>query len=178
MAQHAGERRVASTLLGVTTVSGVRKHVLASANLFVGATNFIVLALPERYSVGATINPPEVAGTHPARGATWVLDGRCSHYVRDTSSRASLELLVRSWRGESRSPKWSSDAREIVIAQHEARLATDAIRVGFPRRRTMARLRAAWACERTKRSLELELLGPEDADLSSIVEALLLSECH
>lgn len=158
--------------------SGVRKHVLASANLFIGASNFIVLALPERYNVGGTINPPEVAGTHAARGAAWVLDGQCSHYIRDAASRSSLELLVRSWRGEERAPKWGAGAREIVIAQHDARLATDAIRVGFPRRRTMARLRAAWSCERTKRSLELELLGPDGTDLSPLAEALLLSECH
>jgi hypothetical protein len=162
----------------VTTVSGVRKHVLASANLFIGASNFIVLALPDRYNVGGTINPPEVAGTHAARGAAWVLDGRCSHYVRDSTSRTSLELLVQSWRGETRAAKLSGDVREIVIAQHDARLATDAIRVGFPRRRTMARLRAAWSCERTKRSLELELLGPDGMDLSAIAEAILLSECH
>ncbi|HEY6957190.1 MAG TPA: hypothetical protein VI814_00015 [Candidatus Limnocylindria bacterium] len=162
----------------MTTVSGVRKHVLASANLFIGASNFLVIALPERYNIGGTINPPEVAGTHAARGAAWVLDGRCSHYVRDTSSRTSLEILVQSWRGETRSPKWMGEAREIVIAQHDARLATDAIRVGFPRRRTMARLRAAWSCERTKRSLELELLGPEDVDLSPIADAIVLSECH
>lgn len=162
----------------MTTASSVRRHVLASANLFIGASNFLVLALPDRYNVGGTINPPEVAGTHPARGAAWVLDGRCSHYLRDTASRTSLELLVRSWRGESRSPKWWGDAREIVVAEHEARLVTDAIRVGFPRRRTMARLRAAWSCERTKRSLELELLGPDGTDLSPIADAILLSECH
>jgi hypothetical protein len=66
----------------------------------------------------------------------------------------------------------------VVIWQHDARLSTDAIRVGFPRRRTMARLRAAWSCERTKRSLELELLGPDDVDLAPIAEAILLSECH
>ncbi len=163
----------------MTTVpSGVRKHVLASANLFLGASNFMVLALPERYNVGQTINPPEVAGTHPARGAAWVLDGRCSHWVRDAQTKSSLELLVQSWRGEGRSPKWWADAREIVVAQHDARLVFDAIRVGFPKRRTLARLRAAWSCERTKRSLEVELLGPEDVDLSQIADALLLSECH
>lgn len=155
-------------------------HVLASANLLLGASNFMVLALPDRYTIGATINPAEVAGTHPARGAAWVLDGRCSHYVRDVDAKTALELLVRSFRGESRVPKWyaGQDARAIVVAQHDARLVTDAIRVGFPRRRTMTRLRAAWSCERTKRSLEVELLGPDALDLGPIAEALLLSECH
>lgn len=156
----------------------VRKHVLASANLLLGASNFIVLALPERYNVGATINPAEVAGTHAARGAAWVLEGRCSHFLRDAETRASLELLVRSWRGEGRSTKWGPDARAVVVAQHDAQLVTDAIRVGFPRRRTMTRLRVAWSCERTKRSLEVELLGPDALDLDPIAEALLLSECH
>lgn len=156
----------------------VRKHVLASANLLLGASNFMVLALPEQYSIGATINPAEVAGTHAARGAAWVLDGRCSHFVRDPRTKVSLELLVQAWRGEGREPKWSSGARRIVVAQHDAQLSTDAIRVGFPRRRSMARLRAAWSCERTKRSLEVELLGPDDVDLTPIAEAILLSECH
>ena len=163
----------------MTTVpSGVRKHVLASANVFLGASNFIVIALPERYNVGGTINPPEVAGTHPARGAAWVLDGRCSHYVRDPQTKSALELLVQSWRGESRAPKWLADARSAMVDEHDARVLTDAIRVGFPRRRTLTRLRAAWSCERTKRSIEVELLGPEDVDLSAIADALLLSECH
>lgn len=159
---------------------GIRMHVLASANVFLGASNFMIVALPARYSVGQTINPAEVAATHPARGAAWVLDGRCSHYLRDTENKRSLELLVVASRGERNAPKWSasSDARGIVLAQHDARLLVDAIRVGFPRRRTMARLRAAWACERTKRSLEVELLGTDDANLGPIAEALLLSECH
>src|SRR5512142_2242928 len=115
----------------MTTVpSGVRKHVLASANVFLGASNFIVIALPERYNVGSTINPPEVAGTHPARGAAWVLDGRCSHYVREAGTKAALELLVQSWRGEARLPKWESAARSTMVAEHDARLIIDAIRVG------------------------------------------------
>ena len=165
----------------MTTIpSGVRKHVLASANVFLGASNFIVLALPERYNVGGTINPPEVAGTHPARGAAWVLDGRCSHYLRDARTKTSIELLVQSWRGEARAPKWyvSSEARGVLVAEHDARLIADAIRVGFPRRRTMTRLRAAWSCERTKRSLEIELLASADIELDAIAEAILLSECH
>lgn len=161
-----------------TIPTGVRKHALASANLLLGASNFIVLALPERYNVGATINPPEVAGTHAARGAAWVLDGRCSHWVRDTETKASIELLVQSWRGEARSPKWAGDARGVVIAQHDAGILADVIRVGFPRRRTMTRLRAAWSCERTKRSLEIELLAPANFDLTAIADALQLSECH
>lgn len=158
--------------------AGVRKHVLASANLFIGASNFIIIALPERWSVGGTINPPEVAGTHPARGAAWVLDGRCSHYLRDSLTKTSLELLVLSFRDAKRAPKWYGEGRDIVVAQHDARVMTDAIRVGFPRRRGMARLRAAWSCERTKRALEVEILAPDGSDLGPIVEALLLSECH
>ncbi len=159
---------------------GIRRHVLASANILLGASNLVVIALPDRYSVGQTINPAEVAGTHPARGAAWVLDGRCSHYLRDSQTRESLELLVVSRRGEGSVPKWfgSSDTRPLVVAQHDARLMVDEIRVGFPRRRPMARLRAAWSCERTKRALEIELLGPHDADLAPIAEAFALAECH
>src|SRR5512132_1301064 len=102
-------------------------HVLASANVFLGASNFMVLALPDRYNVGQTINPAEVAGTHPARGAAWVLDGRCSHYLRDSQSKQSLELLVVSRRGEAAVPRWfgSTDTRALIVAQHEARLLFD-----------------------------------------------------
>lgn len=159
---------------------GIRMHVLASANIFLGASNFMVLALPDRYNVGQTINPAEVAGTHPARGAAWVLDGRCSHYLRDSQSKQSLELLVVSRRGETAVPRWfgSTDTRALIVAQHDARLLFDEIKVGFPRRRAMARLRAAWSCERTKRALEVELLGPHDADLAAIADALTLAECH
>ena len=155
-------------------------HVLASANVFLGASNFVVIALPDRYTVGQTINPAEVAGTHPARGAAWVLDGRCSHYLRDGQTRQSLELLVVTRRGEASVPRWyaSSEARRLVVAQHEARMLFDEIRVGFPRRRSMARVRAAWSCERTKRALEVELLGPHDADLTPIADAFALAECH
>ncbi len=163
-----------------TAPSNVRKHVLASANILLGASNFMIIALPERYTVGQTINPAEVAGTHPARGAAWVLDGRCSHFLRDAQTRQSLELLVVTRRGETAVPRWyaSSDTRPLLVAQHDARLLFDEITVGFPRRRAMARLRAAWSCERTKRALEVELLGPHDADLAAIAEAFSLAECH
>lgn len=158
---------------------GIRMHVLASANVLLGASNFMVIALPDRYTVGQTINPSEVAGTHPARGAAWVLDGRCSHYLRDTETKMSLELLVVTRRGENAVPRWYSSAeRSLVVAQHDARLMQDEIRVGFPRRRTLSRLRAAWSCERTKRALEVELLGPHDADLAPIADAFTLAECH
>ena len=160
-------------------IPGVRKHVLASANLFLGASNFMILALPERYVVGGTINPSEVAGTEQARGAKWVLDGRCSHYLRDPAANRSLELLIVADRGERR-PGWSTDegAGSALFAEHEGGYRLDAIRTGFPRRRTMGRLRAWWPCERTHRTLHLEVLAPEGVDLGPISESVRLSECH
>ncbi len=159
---------------------GVRKHVLASANIFLGASNFIVIALPERYAVGQTINPAEVAGTQQARGAAWVLDGRCSHYLREAGSAGALELLVLSERGEARMPKWAGAPGVVArrFAEHEGGQLEDTIRVGLTRRRTMPRLRAWWSCERTKRTLQVELVGPAGSDLSTIGDTLLLSECH
>lgn len=153
-------------------------HVLASSNLLLGASNFMVLALPERYSIGQTINPAEVGGTHQARGAAWVLDGRCSHFIRDTTG-PSLEVLVVSDRGQ-RVPRWDrSDGLSITsVAEHEARLGIDQIRVGFPRRRTMERLRAWWPCERTNRTVQVEIVGPEGVDLAAVAAVLPRSECH
>lgn len=158
--------------------AGVGKHVLASANFFLGATNFVVIALPDRYVVGQTINPPEVAGSHPARGAAWVLDGRCSHYLRDAERGPSLELLVLTWRGLKPPPRWAESTVALRVDQHEAQLLIDEIRVGFPRRRPMVRLRAWWPCERTERTLQLEILGPDGTDLGPIAATLSLSECH
>lgn len=162
----------------MSDAAGVGKHVLASANFFLGAKNFMVLALPARYVVGQTINPSEVAGSHSARGASWVLDGRCSHYLRDAQHGPSLELLVLTWRGFARTPRWAEGARATTVAQHDAQLLLDEIRVGFPRRRTLTRLRAWWPCERTQRTLQVELLGPDGFDLGAIAETLSLSECH
>ncbi len=160
-------------------IPGIRKHVLASANIFLGASNFLIVALPERYVVGQTINPAEVAGTQPARGAAWVLDGRCSHYVRDAAAQRSLELLVVADRGV-RQPRWSHEegAATALFAEHEGQFRLDTIRAGFPRRRTMGRLRAWWPCERTKRTLLVELVAPDGVDLAPIGESLRLSECH
>jgi hypothetical protein len=160
-------------------IPGVRLHVLASANLFLGASNFVIVALPERYVVGGTINPSEVAGTEQARGAKWVLDGRCSHYLRDPAAQRSLELLIVGDRGQ-RQPKWSAEegVAPARFAEHEGRLRVDTIRAGFPRRRTMGRLRASWPCERTHRTLHVEVLAPEGVDLGPIGESLTLSECH
>lgn len=157
----------------------MRKHVLASSNLFLGASNFMVLALPDRYAVGQTINPAEVAGSHQARGAAWVLDGRCSHYLRDGAAKISLELLVLSDRG-TRVPRWArgDGLAETVVAEHGGQVLVDRMRVGFPRRRTMERLRAWWPCERTRRTLQVEILGPEGVELSSVAAALPHSECH
>ncbi len=158
--------------------AGVRRHVLASSNLLLGASNFVVLALPERYSIGQTINPAEVGGTHQARGAAWVLDGRCSHFIRD-SGGPSLEILVVSDRGE-RTPRWGrgDGLTATLVAEHEAHVGIDRIRVGFPRRRTMERLRAWWPCERTKRTLQIEIVGPEGVDLVAVAAVLPHSECH
>ena len=160
-------------------LAGIRKHVLASTNFFMGASNFVIVALPERYVVGQTINPPEVAGTHRASGAAWVLDGRCSHWLRDREEGPSLELLVLTWRGERR-PRWFAvdGANPATFAEHDGRLMLDDIRVGFPRRRTMRRLRAWWTCERTRRTLEIEVVAPAGADLAALAESLTHSECH
>lgn len=159
-------------------VAGVRKHVLASANFFLGASNFVIVALPDRYTVGQTINPAEVAGTHPARGAAWVLDGRCSHWLRDDEAGSSLELLVVTSRG-TRPPGWSGGpTTRAVFDEHDGEVLIDSIRVGFPRRRSMGRLRAWWPCERTRRSLRLEVVAPDGVDLAPVAESLVLSECH
>lgn len=156
---------------------GVHKHVLASANIFLGAGNFLVLALPERYTVGQTINPAEVNATHPARGASWVIDGRCSHFLRDANG-PSLEFLFVSDRGSS-PPRWAVGANpDRRIGDHEAVLLLDTMTVGFPRRREVGRLRAWWACDRTRRSPRLEIVAPVGVDLVAIGFALEHSECH
>lgn len=153
----------------------VAKHVIASTNLFLGTSNFVVLAMPPEYSIGQTINPNEVNATHLARGAAWVVDGRCSHFVR--GSGPSLELLLLAERGANR-PRWASSGRALALGGHEGVLVLDALRVGFPRRREHVRLRAWWPCERTRRSLILEIMGPAPLSLEPFAEAIAASECH
>ncbi len=156
----------------------MERHVLASANMLLGASNFLVLALPERYRVGQTINPNEVNGTAQARGAAWVQDGRCSHYLRDGGTVRALEFLLVARRGVV-PPGWAADpSRAIRVADHEGSARADTMRVGFPRRRDLDRLRLWWPCERTGRSLELELLGPLGAAPDDLIAALERSECH
>ena len=159
-------------------IAGVRKHVLASANFLLGVSNFMVLALPESYTVGQTINPAEVDATHPARGIAWVLEGRCSHYLRD-SSGPSLELLVKAGRG-SHAPRWAQgdDLTNTVVAEHEGQVRLDKLTVGFPRRRVLDRMRAWWPCDRTKRTIQVEILGPEGLDVAALSGALPHTECH
>lgn len=153
------------------------KHVIASANFLLGASNFIVLAVPAGYTIGQTINPNEVNATHLARGAAWVVDGRCSHWLR-TKAGPSLEMLFIARRGEKR-PSWASAAAQpFAIAGHDGVFLIDSFRAGFPRRRDQARLRAWWPCERTKRSVVVEIAGHAPLDLSPFAAALAASECH
>jgi len=146
--------------------------------MLLGASNFLVLALPERFRVGQTINPNEVNGTAQARGAAWVQDGRCSHFLRDGGTVRALELLLVARRGAAR-PGWAAEgSRAIRIADHEGSALADRLRVGFPRRRDLDRLRLWWPCERTGRSLELELLGAPGSEHDDLIAALERSECH
>ena len=154
----------------------VAKHVIASSNLFLGTSNFIVLALPSGYGIGQTINPNEVNATHLARGAAWVVDGRCSHFVRSAGG-PSLELLLVAERGVRR-PSWVANGAATLVGGHDGVVLMDSFRTGFPRRREHARLRAWWSCERTKRSLVLEIAGPAPLVLSPLATALVASECH
>src|SRR5207249_2498687 len=95
----------------------VAKHVIASSNLFLGTSNFIVLALPREYGIGQTINPTEVNATHLARGAAWVVDGRCSHFVRSAGG-PSLELLLVAERGVRR-PSWVANGAATLVGGHD-----------------------------------------------------------
>lgn len=117
-------------------------------------------------------------GTAQARGAAWVLDGRCSHYLRDAGG-GSLEMLLVAHRGVAGRPRWAAEpSRTIRIADHEGLARTDTIRVGFPRRRDLDRLRLWWPCERTGRSVELEIVGAPGSPRDELIGALERSECH
>ena len=156
----------------------VAKHVIASSNLFLGTSNFIVLALPPEYGIGQTINPTEVNATHLARGAAWTV----------VDDQRNAQLLLHALGNQPhhdvggaagrKADQPSDRLHRVGIGGHDGVVLMDSFRTGFPRRREHARLRAWWSCERTKRSLVLEIAGPAPLVLSPLATALVASECH
>ncbi|MDR5694874.1 MAG: hypothetical protein QN198_12375 [Armatimonadota bacterium] len=160
----------------------MRKHVIAAENFLLGATNFVVVTLPEGWKLLRGISPPEVDSNRLFGEVQWVTSGRSPHLLVQPERRSGAELHVLVNRGRRMLDKLkaSPGARPFFLhSGHEAFLLHHQVRRGLWRGYLEKGVRLSLFCDRTDRTITLEITGRiGETEIQELLEALQGVECH
>lgn len=156
------------------------RHVVAASNFLIGATNFLILALPQGWRIGDGIAPPEVDATHMDGGTLWVVDGRTHHVLFEPAAKRQVELIVRVQPGAARRERVSTgwETGDIKVSGHPATYRIGEVRRGVLKRQRLAALGIAFHCNLSERSLCIEFFGPSSEDLREFLRLAPAITCH
>ena len=158
-------------------------HLIAASNILFGIANFLILPLPKGWRFGREISPSEVDSTTQWGDSLWVTSGRASHVVFNEDREAGLELLVKVSKGKRGKfkPKLSQMRNQglMRLGGHDANYALGEVERGLFKKKVAQRLQLSFYCDKTNRTIAIELTGKCPADaLNQILQAMSLLQCH
>lgn len=150
--------------------------------MLVGPVGFVGLAVPPPWQVTKASVTPEVHTTVRESGRQWVASGETRHVVFDPGRRLRIDLVVRVMpRAPRRTLPPLADqtaAGAIVVAGHPGEFLLGRRRDGWLSPRLVPTLRVRHRCDRTGRTILIELSGAAVEDLRALLAAVGGLECH
>jgi hypothetical protein len=162
----------------------VQPKLLAANHLLLGSTNIGIIPLPDGWALATGRAQPEVDGTVDHGGCRWMRGGHGWYWLWPASGRRH-ELVVHASPAPARRPPALARTVEegtFAASGHQGRY-----RLGFrsawvPRPAPLPHLWAEIACDRTRRWLALELMGPAGSldlgPLEAFLRGLEGFRCH
>jgi len=156
---------------------------LEAVNPIVGRTQFIGLSLPPAWRITRATVMPDVATTVRQGERQWVAAGETRHVVFDGARRIRLDMVVQVKPGASRRPlpRLAETVANgpIAVGGHPGVFQLGRRREGVLSRRLVPTLRVRHYCDRTQRTILLELSGSVLVEeFRALLEAMRSVECH
>ncbi|MEW5961838.1 MAG: hypothetical protein AB1801_29305 [Chloroflexota bacterium] len=152
-------------------------HDIAIANILVGASTFISLALPKTWDILKGAGQPEVTATHERNGRRWVVTGDAWYILHDPGRRWAMELRLTA-KLPGRSDR-AAALPELTVAGHPARVTWQRRKRGLIKRWPVTYVTVEFQCPQTERRLKLEFSGRVSDDaFQEMIEAAKFVRCH
>jgi hypothetical protein len=141
------------------------------------------LDLPGLWRITKALVTPEVQTTIREGERQWVAAGETRHVVFDPSRRVHADLVVRAIPSAPRRPlrtfEEQAAAGIVTVAGHAGEFQIGRRRSGWLSRRLVSGLQMRHYCDRTQRTILVDLSGAVALDdLRALLEALGRLECH
>ena len=152
-------------------------HDIAIANVLVGASTFISLALPKTWDILKGAGHPEVTATHERNGRRWIATGDAWYILHNPDQHWAMELRLTA-KLPGRSGR-AAATPELTVAGHPARVTWQRRKRGFFKRWVVTYVTVEFQCPQTERQLKLEFSGRvADEAFQEMIEAAKYVRCH
>lgn len=163
---------------------GDSEHVISIGNPILGVFKYLVLPLPSGWVVQRSEVPPELTYHGEYNGVGYVVEGQAHHYATNLVSDESFQLTIRCKRGKALTVikpggLEKPTAGTTYVSGHTCFYAFGDKPVGLLKKDRMQHLKLAFNCDKTGRTIELELLGRSSEEtLRQIIRTLEQARCH
>ncbi|MEM3832483.1 MAG: hypothetical protein QW128_02650 [Thermoprotei archaeon] len=153
---------------------------IAAGNPLLGVSNFLVITLPDDYSIKAGEIPTEVNTSIILNNVKWVADGEAYHYIYNYNHGYQLKIKVRHFQRKlHKTQERVLESGEFMISSHKASYNLVNKSIGFIKKQQMQTLSIHFYCDHTNRAIELEIVGKDVlSEVKNFVNNLKESICH
>lgn len=148
---------------------------VAASNFLFGVVNFIILSLPEGSRLISGNIPPEINRIVKIGKVRWVSEGHTTNYIVHKNVAFEVKVIV------SEGSHLNKFENSIIINGHHAYYRCILTKTGIIRRRQLNRLEINFYCNKTKRTLKLQLSSTYsicERDIDAFLALLKDSICH
>lgn len=158
----------------------VKGFTIAAGNPLLGVSNFLVITLPDDWSVKLSELPSEVNNSVLVGNVKWVTDGYAYHYIYNNDHAYQLKIRIHRFQKETQVIQGKIlESGEFKIASHKASYNLISKDIGFIKKQTVQVLYVHFYCENTNRTIELEITGKDISnELKNLVINFQESICH
>ncbi len=160
-----------------------KKKIVAAKNILFGTGYFLILDLPQGWSLTRSYLEPDVHSTVMREHITWVEAGQTDQVVFNPYRKIALDLMIQIKMGNhnllnTKDVQISSQGSGMV-GGHSASYCFGEVKQGLFKKKTYKTLRLCFYCPELRHTLYLRFTGKcEETDLREIHESLATSECH
>lgn len=160
-----------------------QEYTVSVGNIVLGVYVFMILRLPPEWKLVRGGIPSEFVYSKELEGARWVTEGRAYHYLHNRSNGNRFQFTIKCVKGRGKQglPR-SLDKRgegTIDLSGHACRYIWGKLRGGIFRKEELTYLNLSFTCDRTDRTVTLEMKGQgRQEDVRGLTEALGESKCH
>ncbi|MEM1951857.1 MAG: hypothetical protein QW299_00835 [Candidatus Caldarchaeum sp.] len=155
-----------------------RKFELATGNLLMGRFLWLLLDVPEGWTVKVGDIPSDVYYTTIVEGNGWITDGSTSYFLVNLVNGEVYDLELKVKKGVKELGRlMTSGGEKIMVNGHIATVVHREVKRGF-RRTPMKQIAITVPCDRTLRTIEMTVTGKNSDELDQIKQSLTNSRCH